>query len=51
MANSSVSLSLQLETYAVEETYVAVRNLPLFDKRHGKTWIVKCLRFSLPKNT
>lgn len=50
MANSSVSLSPQLETYAVEEPYVAVCNLPLFDKRHGKTWIVKCLRFSLPKN-
>lgn len=48
MANSSVSLSPQLETYAVEEPYVAVRNLPPFDKRHGKTWIVKCLRFSLP---
>lgn len=51
MANSSVSLSPQLKTYAVAGPYVAVCNLPPFDKRHSKTWIVKCLRFSLPKNT
>lgn len=48
MANFSLSLSLQLETYAVAGPYVAVCNLPPFDERHGKTWIVKCLRFSLP---